>query len=118
MYRILSVSRNTRLLLERNDTLALAGFRVVSPRTPEQAPYLAFEQSVDAVIIGHSVEADMRKTIIEIVRRLRPECVIAFVFVGSTQEEPLADFSLDVTRGNQALIHELQKRLPREKAAD
>jgi hypothetical protein len=118
MYKILSVSRNTRLLLERNNTLALAGFCVVSPRTPEQAPFLAFEQRVDAVIIGHSVEQEMRETIIEMVRKLCPHCVIAFVYIGAQQREPLADVSLDVSAGNESIIRVLQQRLPREKAAD
>ncbi|HEY3929406.1 MAG TPA: hypothetical protein VGL89_13615 [Candidatus Koribacter sp.] len=118
MYKILSVSRNTRLLLQRNDTLALAGFRVVSPRTPEQAPYLAYEQHVDAVIIGHSVEAHMRQTIIQMLKPLCPECVIVFVYTGPRQEEPLADFCLDVSDGNEPLIRALERSLPREKAAD
>ena len=118
MYKIVSVSRITRLLLERNDTLALAGFRVLSPRIPEQAPFLAYEQDVDAVVVGHSVEPSMRQTVIEMVRRLCPRCVIAFVYVGERQNEQLADVSLDVTKGNHPLIAFLQERLPRQTAAD
>ncbi len=118
MYNILSVSRNTRLLLSRNDTLALAGFRVVSPRTPEEAPFLALQQDVDAVIIGHSVESDVRKTLIYAIRHLCPNCLIYFVFIGEYQEEPLADASIDVTTGNDPLVRELQRKLPRRTAAD
>lgn len=118
MYKIVSVSRNTRLLLERNDTLALAGFRVISPRSPEQAPFLAFEQQVDAVVFGHSVEPEIRRTAIGMLRRLCPSCVIAFVYTGKEQREPLADCSLDVSRGNEPLIAMLQSRLPKLDAAD
>ncbi len=118
MYKVVSVSRNTRLLMQRNDTLALAGFRVISPRVPEQAPFLAYEQQVDAVIIGHSVEPDMRKTIVEMLKRLRPHCIIVFVYVGEQQSEPLADVSLDVTNGNEPVVAFLQDRLPRKHAAD
>lgn len=119
MFNILSVSRNTRLLLQRNDTLALAGFRVVSPRTPEQAPYLAFEKDVDAVIIGHSVEPEMRRTLIEMLTRLCPKCTIVFVYVGEKQEEPLADLSINVTTGNEPLVTALEQHLrPKSHAAD
>jgi hypothetical protein len=114
MYNILTISRNTRLLLGRNDTLALAGFRVVSPRTPEETPFLALQQNVDAVIIGHSVEPEVRRIAIEAIRTLCPHCLIAFVYVGQPQQEPLADISLDVTRGNEPLVNWLQNRLPRK----
>ncbi len=119
MYKILSISMNTRLLLQRNDTLALAGFRVISPRTPDQAPFLAFEQKVDAVIIGHSVDPQTRSILIQSIRQLCPKCVIAFVYVApEEQTEPLADLSLDVTHGNEPLVRALEERLPREIAAD
>ena len=99
MYNILSVSRNTRLLLSRNDTLALAGFRVISPRTPEEAPFLALQQDVEAIIVGHSVEPEVRKTLIYAIRHLCPQCLVFFVYVGESQEERLADASIDVTAG-------------------
>ena len=40
MFRILSVSRNVRLLITRNDALAIAGYSVVSPRNPLEAPLI------------------------------------------------------------------------------
>lgn len=64
MYRVLSISGNVRLLLSRNDVLAMAGFSVISPREPEQAPELAAQQQVDAVVIGHSVSPSVRKPLI------------------------------------------------------
>jgi hypothetical protein len=119
MYNILSVSRNTRLLLHRNNALALYGFRVVSPRQPEETPFLALQQKVDAVVIGHSVEPESRAIIIEAVRRLCPGCVIVFVYAKpETTGEPLADVSLNVTNGPEPLIHDLQERLPRSAAVD
>jgi hypothetical protein len=89
MYQIVTVSQNTPLLLGRNDTLVLAGFRVISPCTPERAPYLAFERKADVVIFGHSVEPDVRRTAIEVLRKLCPECTIVFVYTGPKQQEPL-----------------------------
>ncbi len=98
----------------RNDALALAGFRVMSPRSPEGAPFLAQQQHVDAVVIGNSIEAHKRRTIIEAIRRLCPECLIVFVYAdGENGGEPLADVEVEVTDGLQQLIEELQHRLPR-----
>jgi hypothetical protein len=118
MYTILSVSRNTGLLLQRNDALAIAGFRVISPREPEEAPYLATQQRVHAVVIGHSVEAPSRAVLIEALRRVCPVCPLIFVYTyPQTEGEPLADASLDVTRGTGPLIEILIDRLGREEAA-
>jgi hypothetical protein len=118
MYRILSTSRNVRLLLNRNSVLAMAGFSVISPRYPEQAPLLAAQEQVDAVIIGHSVDPFVRKSIIHDLRRRCPECMICFVYTApDTKGEGLADASLDVTKGPEALIRLLQERLPRKTKA-
>jgi hypothetical protein len=114
MYRILSVSRNTSLLLRRNDALAMAGFSVVSPKSPEEAPFLALQRTVDAVVIGHSVGSMERQPLIEAVRRVCPGCLVVFVYIGPEKhEEPLADVCLDLTHGAESLISELQQRLPR-----
>lgn len=112
MYRILSVSRNVSLLLQRNNVLAIAGFSVISPRYPEQTPALAMSEKVDAVVIGHSVDANVRRTVISELRRECPDCVICFVYVSPHKDgEPLADVSLDVTGGPEPLILVLQERL-------
>lgn len=114
MYRVLSISRNVRLLLYRNHVLALAGFSVISPKEPTQAVVLASQQQVDAVVIGHSVEPPQRRTIIADIRRSCPKCLVGFVYAAPHNEgEPLADFSLDVTKGPEPLVVELQLRLPK-----
>ncbi len=112
MFKILSVSRRTRLLIERNDTLALYGFRVISPRTPEEAPLLAVQQNVDAVVIGHSVEGPKRQALIQQIRRRRPDCMVLFVYAQPNgPDEALADTQIDVTDGPEALVRELRSRL-------
>ena len=116
MYRILSTSRNVGLLLSRNNTLAIAGFSVISPKYPSEAPKLAIQENVDAVVIGHSVELPLRKSLIHELRAMCPDCLICFVYVRpESAEEPLADVSLDVTHGPELLITALQERLPRKK---
>ena len=114
MYRILSVSRNVRLLITRNDALAIAGYSVVSPRVPTDAPLIIAQQHIDAVIIGHSVEPPVRKDMIRSIRKLKPAMLILFVYAApQTTGEPLADFSIDVTSGPQALIAAMQERIAR-----
>lgn len=113
MYRILSVSRNDLLMLNRNDVLAVAGFSVISPREPEQTAALALQEQVDAVVIGHSVEPPLRHCIIEELRVVCPQCVICFVYAAPDNTgEPLADVSVDVTDGPERLVVALQDRLP------
>jgi hypothetical protein len=53
--KILSLGNATRLLLGRNDALAMAGYAVVSPRTPEKAPALLATYDFFAVVMGHSL---------------------------------------------------------------
>ncbi len=96
--RILSVSLNTRLLLTRNDTLSLAGYNVVSPHRPEDTPSLLARTPFDAVIIGHSVPHEIRAEIIKSARQMAPGVPVIFVYVEpSTEVEPLADYSVEVT---------------------
>jgi DNA-binding NtrC family response regulator len=96
--RILSVSANTRLLVTRNDTLSLAGYNVVSPHSPEDTAELLARSHFDAVVIGHSVPADTRTKIIRAVRQIAPNVPVIFVYIGPTDDqEPLADFSVEVT---------------------
>ncbi len=112
MYRVLSISRNVRLLLSRNDVLAMAGFSVISPKHPEEAPLLASQEDVDAVVIGHSVDCDLRRNLIAELRRICPGCLICFVYAEpDTTGEPLADLSLDLTRGPEPLVLALEERL-------
>lgn len=111
MYRILSVSRNVRLLITRNDALAIAGYSVVSPRNPLEAPLIMAQQHIDVVVIGHSVEPQTRTELIRRIRQARPHMPIYFVYAApQTTGEPLADVSIDVTQGPQTLIAAMQER--------
>jgi hypothetical protein len=112
--RILSISRNPRLLALRNDALALAGYAVASPREPDEAVLLASHQPFDAVVVGHSVEHETREVLIRRLRALRPYMRILFVYTDpETVEEPLADVSVDVTTGSAPLVTALDNRLQR-----
>jgi DNA-binding response OmpR family regulator len=113
MPRLLSISRNPRLLATRNDALALAGFNVVSPRTPEQSLLLLQQEHFDAVIIGHSVEPNLRRQLITLIRDSHPGIPIAFVFAAEEHagDEPLADFAVDISHGPMPLLQALRDRM-------
>lgn len=114
MPRILSISRNPSLLAMRNDTLALAGYAVASPKEPTEAVLLASQQPFDAVVVGHSVERETRKSLITTLRNLRPFMPIVFVYTEPERvEEPLADVSVDVTNGSVPLVSALDEWLRR-----
>ncbi len=117
MPRIISVSQKTGLRITRDATLAAAGSTVISPRTPEEAPLLVRQQLVDAVVIGHSVEAEERKRIIPAIRQAC-DCPIVFVYIRSeSPKEALADVCVDVTDGNAALVRALEELLLKKKTA-
>jgi hypothetical protein len=112
LIRILSVSRDTSLLLSRNDALAIAGFSVVSPKAPEEAPQLLTQQVVDAVVIGHSIVPKERTALISAIRKVRGSVLLVFVFtLPHSGPEPLADLSVDVTEGPSALVKVLEDHL-------
>ncbi len=110
---ILSISRNPRLLALRNDALALAGYTVAAPREPKEAVLLALQKSFDAVVVGHSVEHELRLSLIRRLRHLKPDVPIVFVYTGANVEESLADVSVDVTNGPMPLVSALDNRLRR-----
>jgi DNA-binding NtrC family response regulator len=119
MYRIVSVSNNLRLLINRNDALAIAGYSVVSPRVPEETPLLLHRERADAVVIGHSIPAEERETLIAAIRAVTPALPIIFVYQKPAgAPEPRADVSLDVTDSPGPLIEYLVAKLERPVAAD
>jgi DNA-binding response OmpR family regulator len=116
MPRIISVSRNPRLLSTRNDALALAGYSVASPKNAEDAELLFCQEEFDAVIIGHSVEHLTRTRLIEHFRRWKPNICIVFVYAGERENEPLADESVDITAGPTSLLFSLDTLLRKSKS--
>lgn len=115
----MTISRRRKLLLTRNDALAMAGFSVVSPRLPEEAPLLMMGRQFDAVLIGDSVEPELRAEIVAHVRNINPSCLVVFVrALPGIADEPLADLSIDESHGTEPLIAALEDRLPEHDGRD
>ena len=109
--RILSVSTNTRLLITRNDTLAVAGYSVVSPKEPEEAAFLLATQPFDVIVIADSIRQKKRTALISALRSIRRDVPVIFVHAGPEPcSEPLADMTVDVRSDTMALITALQRR--------
>jgi hypothetical protein len=116
--RILSVSTNSRLLITRNDSLAVAGYSVASPKEPEEAAFLLATQSFDVIVIADSVRQKKRAELISALRAIRPDIPIVFVHAGGDfAAEPLADMTVNVTSGPLALITALDKHNPIRRVA-
>lgn len=91
---------------------ALAGFAVVSPKTPKEAPQILAERHVDAVVIAQSLPPKERSGLMSAIRKLRPKVPLVFVYTSpDNRREPLADVSVDVAEGPWALIKALQDHL-------
>ncbi len=117
-YRILSISRDPRLLVLRDETLALAGYAVASPREPGDAALLLSQGGFDAVVIADSVGQDIRQVLIATLRNMSPQTPILFVYTEpECSREPLADMCVDGTSGPMPLVIALDKRLHRAQSA-
>ncbi len=64
-------------------------------------------------MVGHSVEHELRLSLIRRLRRLKPDVPIVFVYTDARVEEPLAGVSVDVTNGPMPLVNALDNRLRR-----
>jgi DNA-binding NtrC family response regulator len=88
--RVLSVSKDTRLLVTRNDVLAAAGYAVSSPREAEEARYLLARGGFAAVTIGHSIHPDQRKTLIDELRAIDTKVPIVYVYAPPRLATPMS----------------------------
>jgi len=113
MPRILSISRNRRLLASRNDALAVAGYSVSSPKEPLDGIEHFARSQFDAVIIGHSVEPALRTQLIERLRQLQHTVPIVFVHDPGKEGEVLANVTVDTAQDPLALIAALDRLLDR-----
>lgn len=106
--RLLSVSRDTPLLIGRNDMLAIAGYSVSSPREPLDAILLLQHDEYLAVLIGHSVLPEEAIVIAKKAKALQIPAI--FVFQGQLDPPEWADFSVDTGKNVGALLHYLEQQ--------
>jgi hypothetical protein len=106
--RLLSVSRDTPLLIGRNDMLAIAGYSVSSPREPLDAILLLQHDEYLAVLIGHSVLPGEAAAIAGKAKALR--LPVIFVYRGNVQRPEWADLSVDNDRDVPILLDFLARQ--------
>lgn len=109
--RVLSVSSNIGLLLTRNDLLAVAGYSVASPRSPEDAPTLFATDRFDVVLLGDSVSPRLRKRLIQHFRQSRSVPIIYVYVDRSRPDEPLADECVDVSGDPEPLLRAIERQI-------
>ncbi len=102
--KILSVSRERGTMLARNDALAIAGFSVSSPKTPEEAIPILLTTDIDVILLGHSIPKAERKTLAAQFRALRPKVPIIVLFDEHPDEDEEADAFVPLRAGPEVLI--------------
>ncbi len=110
--KVLSVSSETRLLITRNNALAVAGYSVSSPRTIADSVPLLASEDFRAVVIGDSVPDAERAELIARLRETKPGIPILFVTVIPGRTEPHADQNLDVSSDIAPLFEALGAIVP------
>jgi len=106
--RLLSVSRDTPLLIGRNDMLAIAGYSVSSPREPLDAILLLQHDEYLAVLIGHSVLPDEAAAIAAKAKALH--LPVIYVYRGNVPKPEWADLSVDNDRDIPILLRFLDRQ--------
>ncbi len=109
-HRILSISNSMTLLSGRNEVLAMAGYIVSSPRLPEEAPALLATGDFDAVVIGHSVAGEERKSVIAAMRAISPVPIV-FIRPRAAEPEPAADYNVAIEENPASLLRVLDQCL-------
>ena len=106
--RLLSVSRDTTLLIGRNDMLAIAGYSVSSPREPLDAILLLQHDEFLAVLIGHSVLPDEAEAIAKKAKAL--QLPVIYVYQGNVAKPEWADLCVDNDRDIPTLLRFLVRQ--------
>jgi hypothetical protein len=103
--KLLSVSRDTPLLIGRNDMLAIAGYSVSSPREPLDALLLLQQNDYLAALIGHSVFRDEAEVI---AAKARDQGIVTiFVYQGKVTVPDWADLAVENESGIGKLLNYL-----------
>ncbi|HVP42738.1 MAG TPA: hypothetical protein VMS96_04870 [Terriglobales bacterium] len=102
--KILSVSRERSTLLARNDALAIAGFSVSSPKTPEEAIHILLTMEIDVIVLGHSIPKEERMGLAAQFRALKPAVPIIVLFEDRPGEDEKADAFVPLRAGPEVLI--------------
>jgi DNA-binding response OmpR family regulator len=114
--KILSVSFHESLATTRSLLFSGAGFQVASALTIEQAIELCKTETFQLVVIGHSLPAKDKKSLLKQIRSSCPVPVLALYHRAERKLEG-ADYTLDSTEGPVALL-EMVNRIVRGTQTD
>lgn len=108
---IATLTAHAAQALQRNRLLSAAGYRVITPKSPDDILTLLASQPAVALVVNNSVELAHRQTLLQSVRHANPDLLIIHVYTrGEQQVEPSADLNVDVTDPTR-LVVALEERL-------
>ena len=113
--KILCIGRARELLSLRAMVLGGAGFHVVEERDVTRAVQLALEDSIDLVLLCHSLNSSEQSRIIHLLRAMRQNVLIASVIASDHHSAPAG--SLAVPSDPLGLIDALRKMFQEPRGA-
>jgi DNA-binding NtrC family response regulator len=99
MHTIATLTARAASVLQRRALLTAAGYRVITPRRPEQILELLSSESCSALVVNSSVPGPRRTTILKKLRETHPDLPIIHIQEGAMgSPEPLADVNINIDR--------------------
>ncbi|ABF43654.1 response regulator receiver protein [Candidatus Koribacter versatilis Ellin345] len=84
--------------LKRNQMLSASGYRVITPKTPDDILQLLHNDRVTALIVNNSVPFADRDRLLREIRQDCPDLLILHVYHrGEPEQAPWADANVDMT---------------------
>jgi DNA-binding NtrC family response regulator len=102
--KIFCVSYDAELLSTRRLVLQQAGFAVSTATSLEEAKRCLGHEDFDLAIIGHSMPRADREVLAREIKRSNADTVIISLYRGIAESEELAEASLSISAGPEALV--------------
>jgi DNA-binding NtrC family response regulator len=117
--RVLSVSHDDVVLSTRNQVLVQAGYHVTTTTELEQAVACLTEQPFDVVVLGDSIQANLRHQLAGKVKATRPSTAVLMLYLPGEAPPPKGhvDAMVGSLDGPEALLAAIQGLLPERRRA-
>jgi DNA-binding NtrC family response regulator len=105
MHTVLLVGATTKLVKQRKEAFEASGYRVCIARDEDEAFRLVDAKRCDLVVIGVAMDEQHRTILARELKARRPHVKVICLYLGSIRNVEAADAVLQVTSGEQDLVH-------------